>query len=258
MLHEDLLLLPTLLEAARMNSSSGVFVEIGAFDGKTFSNTIMLEKCFGWRGVLIEGNPRNFAMLKASGRQAHLVHSAVCHDGQHHVRFSLDGNETAGELDRLTKRRQTGRRGRTIDVPCKPLSSILLDYGFTGADFLSLDVEGAEDRVLATVSPNAFQIIMVESNGISATGVVGQMHAASMRLATNVSVPFSTVWLRSGVMETALPGAWTSPQITYSGPMPIIPRHALLATVSKHRDRASRASLLPGRLGKKCDPFCAY
>jgi hypothetical protein len=35
-LHEDLLLLPTLLKAAWTKSSPGVFVEIGAFDGKTY------------------------------------------------------------------------------------------------------------------------------------------------------------------------------------------------------------------------------
>ena len=46
---EDLVLLPTLLAAAlRMPRHQGIFVELGALDGVTFSNTIMLEQCFGW------------------------------------------------------------------------------------------------------------------------------------------------------------------------------------------------------------------
>lgn len=32
-------------------------MELGAFDGVTDSNTFILEKCFDWRGVLIEANP---------------------------------------------------------------------------------------------------------------------------------------------------------------------------------------------------------
>ena len=246
MLREDLLLLPTLLEAARMNSSAGVFVEIGAFDGKTFSNTLMLEKCFGWRGVLIEANPRNWALLSTSGRKAHLVHSAVCGHGQNQVRFSLDGNETAGELDRLTTRRQAVRKFHTVSVPCKPLSAILLDYGLTGADFLSLDVEGAEDRVLATVSPDAFQVIMVEENGYSSARVTSLMQAAAMQPA-NFSVPFSKVWLRSGVKGMAIPGAWTSPEITYQGPKPSIPRHSLLMSAFGNTSGSAALASFDGR-----------
>lgn len=226
-LHEDLLLLPTLLKAAWTKSSPGVFVEIGAFDGKTYSNTLMLEECFGWRGVLIEANPRNFAMLNASGRRAHLVNSAVCGDGARNtVRFSLDGNETAGELDRLTKRRQARRRHNSVDVPCKPMSVILSDYGLTGADFPSLDVEGAEDKVLSTVSPDAFQLIMVETNSRSTLKIAKLMRAASMQQASNVTVPFSDIWLRPGVEELPVPGVRISPRITQAGPKPFITRVA--------------------------------
>ena len=38
----------------------GTFVEIGAFDGVNLSNTYMLERCYDWRGLLIEANPENF------------------------------------------------------------------------------------------------------------------------------------------------------------------------------------------------------
>ena len=230
MLREDLLLLPTLLAAARAKSSVGVFVEIGALDGKQFSNTLMLEKCFDWQGVLVEANPKNFAKLNVSGRRAHLVQSAVCSagGGQKTVRFSLDGSETAGEFERLTSKRQALRRSRTVDVPCKPLSVILSEHGFAGADFLSLDVEGAEDKVLATVSPDAFTVIMVENNGISQKRVASLMRAASMRRARNVSVPFSDVWVRPGTKELVVAGARISPRITYTGPTPVIPRQSLM------------------------------
>ena len=56
---EDLLLLPTLLGSLN-GTQSGSFVELGAYDGVTHSNSYMLERCFGWRGVLIEASPSNF------------------------------------------------------------------------------------------------------------------------------------------------------------------------------------------------------
>ena len=55
---EDLILLPTLLALIHGSAErGGSFAELGAFDGVSYSNTFMLEKCFGWRGVLIEANP---------------------------------------------------------------------------------------------------------------------------------------------------------------------------------------------------------
>lgn len=55
-----------------------VFIDIGAFDGVTFSNTWMLTEN-GWRGILVEPNPIAFSSLMKnySGREAQLVLGAV-------------------------------------------------------------------------------------------------------------------------------------------------------------------------------------
>jgi FkbM family methyltransferase len=37
--------------------SNGFFVDVGASDGIGWSNTLLLERAFGWRGILIEPNP---------------------------------------------------------------------------------------------------------------------------------------------------------------------------------------------------------
>jgi hypothetical protein len=105
--HEDVALLPLLKHVAQ--NGPGSFVEIGAFDGTTYSNSLMVERCHGWRGLLVEANPSNFAKLNASGRASTTLHSAVCARGQRSVRVSIDGGVTAGVLSRLTKRRQATR-----------------------------------------------------------------------------------------------------------------------------------------------------
>ena len=97
---EDLVLLPTLLNATR--GKQGTFVELGALDGRRFSNTLMLEQCFGWSGVLIEPEPSNFKALNQSGRAACKLHSAVCR-GQGTVKFTSRPGELAGQVDVLSK-----------------------------------------------------------------------------------------------------------------------------------------------------------
>ena len=142
---EDVLLLPTLVHAIRSSGrgsglgvGQGIFIELGALDGQQFSNTIMLERCFGWRGVLIEANPINFAKLNTSGRAATLLSSAVCKD-KGTVRMSLDGAETSGELSYLTRTRSKKRAARAVDVQCEPLSTLMAHAGYPRADFLSLE-----------------------------------------------------------------------------------------------------------------------
>ena len=45
------------------NKINGFFVDIGAHDGKTFSNSLFFEG-LGWNGVCVEPNPKIFKSLK--------------------------------------------------------------------------------------------------------------------------------------------------------------------------------------------------
>ena len=42
----------------------GTFLEIGALDGRRYSNTWYFEKKWDWRGILIEGHPSNSPALR--------------------------------------------------------------------------------------------------------------------------------------------------------------------------------------------------
>ena len=154
---EDMLLLPTLLLAVGM-ARPGVFIELGALDGTTFSNTLVLERCFNWTGVLIEANPFNFQRLAKSRRVATKVHAAVC-NGTGTVRMTKRGGPMANHLDR------SARDEELVDVPCRPLTAILKEAGHESADFLSLDVQGAELSVLRTARLSSFKLIMTEAYG---------------------------------------------------------------------------------------------
>ena len=43
--------------------TSGSVVQVGAFDGNTYSNTRFFDQELGWTGVLIEAEPSNFAKV---------------------------------------------------------------------------------------------------------------------------------------------------------------------------------------------------
>src|ERR1700755_589614 len=56
---------------------NGTFIEAGAFDGETFSNTLNLEKEFGWSGLLIEPNPFQYQLLARKNRKAYLANCCL-------------------------------------------------------------------------------------------------------------------------------------------------------------------------------------
>lgn len=161
--------------------TAGIYVEIGAFDGITFSNTLSLHSCLGWSGMLIEGSPRNFERLRrnlATTRPSNVVvhFGAVCAPPESNLTF-LTGKQTGlaehgaadGDAKHLkpTAQHMSQRQYGTTTVPCKPMSWYLESLGSSHVDFFSLDVEGAELEVLLTmnfkeVSVEVFMIELLE------------------------------------------------------------------------------------------------
>ncbi|KAK8728992.1 hypothetical protein OTU49_017468 [Cherax quadricarinatus] len=126
---------------------NGFFVECGALDGETRSNTLVFEKKFGWQGVLIEGDPKNFNLVLKKNRKAWAVSACLStHPYPNTVMFKQDFN--IGKISSL----KTGHDHQGYaEVQCLPLYSILLALNRTTVDYFSLDVEGSELAVLRTI-----------------------------------------------------------------------------------------------------------
>ncbi|CAE7611057.1 S [Symbiodinium natans] len=154
--------------------TAGVYVEIGAFDGITFSNTLSLHSCLSWSGVLIEGSPQNFERLRrnlASTRPRNVVahFGAVCAPPESNLTF-LTGQQDGlaehgaadGDVEQFEHLKHLSRlKGghSTATVPCKPMSWYLQSLPSNHVDFFSLDVEGSELEVLLTMD---FREVTVE------------------------------------------------------------------------------------------------
>jgi FkbM family methyltransferase len=141
----------------------GIFVEAGAHDGLTQSNTAMLEFSFGWTGLLVEPIPELAAHCRvnrpgAMVEQAALV--AADYD-QDSIRMTYCNRSSIVEGGRGSQARDEAwldacRRipdQRDIEtyevvVPARTLSSILDERGIPKIDFMSLDLEGYEAAAL--------------------------------------------------------------------------------------------------------------
>jgi FkbM family methyltransferase len=125
---------------------SGYFMEIGANDGFSLSNTLYLEEYFGWSGALIEANPRYMESL--AHRKAVVVNRAIA-ERSGEAEF-VDGGLYGGLRERLDET----HADRTRDAARITVQCITLDELFRTLqpppviDFLSIDVEGADLQIL--------------------------------------------------------------------------------------------------------------
>ena len=140
----------------------GTYLEMGAFDGVKFSNTLHLRKAQGWRGLLIEPNPTSYSALVRNRPDDVCVNAAICANPSL-VHFVEAGGATAGIYEFMSASfLDTWYKGLNVnDLPtiqCLPLNAILSKLGFDHIDFWSLDVEGGEMEVLRTVDFNNVEV----------------------------------------------------------------------------------------------------
>jgi FkbM family methyltransferase len=143
-----------------LDFDAGFFVEAGALDGHFQSNTYLLERMRGWRGVLVEAAPHmareavrerpaslvfNCALVSSNFPHSHLT---LKYRGAMTVAAGRLGNSGSEEAWAGLKDRPQDEPEHKFAVPARTLSSILDEVEAPRVDFLSLDVEGYEPQVL--------------------------------------------------------------------------------------------------------------
>ena len=128
----------------------GTVLELGALDGKKFSNSKFFDDHLGWKSILIEPNSANYAKLvqnRGPSPRAELHHAAVCAGDS--VTFEGAGatGGISGEMNDDHKRIFGTTEKYT--VPCITLAQALAKYNHIDAAFV--DVEGGELVVLQTM-----------------------------------------------------------------------------------------------------------
>lgn len=131
-------------------SRGGFFVEFGAGDGINLSNTALLEREFGWVGILAEPNPDYHANIQAC-RSAILDTRCVWRRSGETLDLVAAGYLSTIEQFRDADSHAAARSsGPIIAVETVSLWDLLEEHGApTTIDFLSIDTEGSEHEILS-------------------------------------------------------------------------------------------------------------
>ena len=146
------------------HKTNGFFIECGAADGFTFSNSLFFERGRSWTGLLIEPNPKLFKTLMKVKRYAYLINSCLSTtQSTERVSFKMAGliSGIGDKMDSAHSEWVESYRYRNITAQCFTLHSLLLAVGQTEADYLSLDVEGPELEILQTIPFDKIKIKII-------------------------------------------------------------------------------------------------
>jgi FkbM family methyltransferase len=146
----------------------GYYVEFGATDGRTLSNTWLLDRQFGWRGILAEPGRVWREALVAEGRNAHLDFDCVWNETGQTLAFTETAYAELSTLSEFAARDKHDRSdASTYDVTTISLTDLLTKYDAPPViDYLSIDTEGSELAILEAFDFNRyrFRCITCEHN----------------------------------------------------------------------------------------------
>lgn len=155
----------------------GFYIEIGAFDGVTFSNSFFFEQ-IGWKGVLVEPLPGKYAACVANRPNSTVVHAALGKDADGKITIK----EPIGALNgvplgtyayvRSSARHKNqvaniAERLQSHQVPFRTFESVMQQSGIEPQmeiDFISIDCEGMDFEILQSIDLTRWQprLILVE------------------------------------------------------------------------------------------------
>jgi FkbM family methyltransferase len=153
------------------------FIDIGAYDGSTWSNTFYMESELNWDGICIEPHPVLFDQLM-SNRKCKCYNACIA-DKTEDITFlaiggradSMSGIEKNLHYDHKKRiDREILSQGGSINrvnMKSITLNSICSDNNINKIGYLSIDTEGSEINVLKGINFNEIDIrvISAENNG---------------------------------------------------------------------------------------------
>jgi len=155
---------------------NGVFIDIGANDGKTLSNTYFLEKELSWSGLAIEPSPKVFKRLEVN-RNCILLNACISDESGTAEFLELSGHTEmlSGLIDKYDQKhlkriddeiQEFSGEKNYIQVPCYKLEDVMKEYKLNKIDYLNIDIEGGEFDLLKSINFDDIEIdiIGVENN----------------------------------------------------------------------------------------------
>ena len=159
---------------------NGKFLEFGATNGLKLSNTFLLEKNFGWQGVLAEPSPQWHKELKKNRPSTTIITDCIFTSSGDFLDFFVS---KSGELSTLQEFRystkdsiscgndfERNKSGYLVKVSTISLNDVFKKYFESKPiDYMSVDTEGSELAILENFDFEKFgpKILTVEHNEVS-------------------------------------------------------------------------------------------
>ncbi len=167
-----------------LDHRGGFFIEAGANDGRSQTNTYLFERFLGWRGLLVEAVPELAEAARRNRPKAIVVNAALVADPSvkevtmkvANLMSIVKGAHGAGAAEDAYMKTAVDAQGgvgaiqvRELRVPARTLTSILEEIRPPCIDLFSLDVEGYEVEVLKGLDLARFRprYILVESDAVA-------------------------------------------------------------------------------------------
>ena len=152
------------------NKKNGFFIEIGASDGISLSNTYLLETRYKWNGVCCEPIPKMFEKLVKNRPNSICYDKAVYNSSGLIVNFDIanDSDMLSGISNHIDNHKSIVDKNKTT-IPVQTISLLDLLKNANAPlfiEYMSLDTEGSEFEILKNFDfeKYTFGLIDVEHN----------------------------------------------------------------------------------------------
>lgn len=141
-----------ILQKIFAGKEEGFYVDVGAHHPKRFSNTCIFYKK-GWRGINIDACPGSMNLFKKTRPRDINLETPVL-DEEEEMEYFMFNEPALNSFDKeLSVNRENDKRNdyhiiKTVKLRSKRLEDILDEYTPKEIDFLTVDVEGLDFKVL--------------------------------------------------------------------------------------------------------------
>lgn len=155
---------------------SGFFIDIGAHDGVSCSNTKFFEEYRGWKGICIEPGPAEFKKLLENRDSININACVSNYDGESEYTY-IEGYSmmlsglSEDYIDNHERRinnevNQHGGNITKLSMPVFKLQTILDNHGIIDVDYCSIDTEGSEYNIIKSIDfdKTNIKIFSIENN----------------------------------------------------------------------------------------------